>query len=167
MSPEITIKISFAREVGEVSTGVTGVTVGGVEILPPEAPREGSVDQIPPPPTLEDALREMGETSAIPPPPPERLLDVETQALAPLDVRDRRWPHRLAPLRESRGGPHPRRGRRPAAPIPIPTGAAGPKPPPCIASSGNTWRPTLPWRTRPTPWATACRITWRRRSGAT
>ena len=42
-----------------------------------------------------------------------------------------------------------------------------PKPPPCTASSRNTWRPTSPWPMSPIPWATAYRNTWKRNSGAT
>jgi hypothetical protein len=66
MISEITIKISFASEGGEVCAGVTGVTVEGAQILPPEAPREAASDQIPAPPAMEDVLSEVDET--IPPP---------------------------------------------------------------------------------------------------
>jgi hypothetical protein len=70
MIPEITIKISFAGEVKEVSAGATDISAGGIEIAPPEMPTESSVDTIPPPPTLEDAVSTMSEAGIIPPPPP-------------------------------------------------------------------------------------------------
>jgi hypothetical protein len=54
---EITIKISFTRD-GEASTGATGVTAVATVIPPPETPGAAPADQIPPPPTLEEALRQ-------------------------------------------------------------------------------------------------------------
>lgn len=68
MTQEITIKIVFAREGGEVSASAVGAPLGAVEILPPEAPRETEMGQIPPPPTLEEAVSG-SELVAIPPPP--------------------------------------------------------------------------------------------------
>ena len=94
-------------------------------------------------------------TTSIPPPQPFAILDVETERLAPLDARGRRWPHRPVPLNKKPGGPHHRPDRRPA-PTPSPTGAADPRPRRSTASFGNTWRPTSPWPTVPIPWATGC-----------
>ncbi len=81
MISEITIKISFARE-GEASAGASGVTAVATVIPPPETPGAAPTDQIPPPPTLEEALRETptgipapsqlpGADVVIPPPPEE------------------------------------------------------------------------------------------------
>lgn len=69
MISEITIKISFTRE-GEVSTGATGVTAVATVIPPPEAPGAAPTDQIPPPPTLEEALRERPAGISAPSPLP-------------------------------------------------------------------------------------------------
>ena len=91
------------------------------------------------------------------------LLDVETIPLPPLDTGGRRCRFRPTLLAGRPGGPHHHPGHRPA-PMPSPIAGAAPKPPPCIASSGNTWRPTSPWPM--SPMGTACRITWRRSSGA-
>ena len=99
-------------------------------------------------------------------PQPSAILDVETERLAPLDARGRRWPHRPVPLNEKPGGPRRHPGLRPA-PMPSPIAGAGPRPPRCTGSSGNTWRRTSPWPMRPIPWATGYRITWKRSSGAT
>lgn len=68
MIPEITIKISFVPETEGATTGTSAITMGGLEILPPEAQGEGIGGEIPPPPTPEEAFGGMGE--AIPPPPP-------------------------------------------------------------------------------------------------
>ncbi len=79
--------------------------------------------------------------SPIPSPQPSTLLDVETERLAPLDARGRRWPHRPTPLNEKPGGPGRHPGLRPVL-MPNPTAAAGPRPPRSTVSSGNTWRLT-------------------------
>ncbi len=66
MLPEITIKISFVPE----GTSTALVAGSGVAVTaPPEAPRDATLDQIPPPPEVEDFYREMAEAAAIPPPP--------------------------------------------------------------------------------------------------
>jgi hypothetical protein len=75
MIPEITIKISFGGESGQ-SPSV--LTKPADEIAPPSRPADNAADLfIPPPPTLEDALRTSHQAEAIPPPPTvERAADV-------------------------------------------------------------------------------------------
>jgi len=128
---------------------------GGHERIPWEAARQRA--------------RCVGRTSSappsIPPPRPIALLHVETQRLAPLGAGDCRWTHRPTPHTGRPGGPNHRPNPRPA-PEPSPIVGTAPRPPRCIGSSGSTWRPTSPWPTRPIPWATVCRITWKRSLGA-
>ncbi len=108
--------------------------------------------------------RASGPHRPLPPftyPQPSVLLDVETLHLAPLDAGGR-WCRFRPTLHAGRpGGPLHRPGHR-LAPMPSPIVGAGPRPPRCTASSGNTWRPTWRWPMSPTPWATGCRITWKR-----
>ena len=67
MIPEITIRISFVHDGGaEVSVGPSGAATAPMNLPPPEGPR---MDPIPPPPTLEEALRQRQEAINIPPPP--------------------------------------------------------------------------------------------------
>lgn len=68
MISEITIKINLVPGTEGATTGTSAITMGGGEILPPEAQREGMGGEIPPPPTPEEAFGGMGEE--IPPPPP-------------------------------------------------------------------------------------------------
>jgi hypothetical protein len=69
MIPEITIKISFGGEGGQ-SPSVVTKPADAIEIAPPARPPDAAADVfIPPPPTLEDALRALHEAEAIPPPP--------------------------------------------------------------------------------------------------
>ena len=67
MISEITIRISFVHDGGaEVSVGPSGAATAPMHLPPPEGPR---MDPIPPPPTLEEALRQRQEAINIPPPP--------------------------------------------------------------------------------------------------
>ncbi len=85
--------------------------------------------------------------SSIPLPQRFAVLDVETIPLAPLGAKGRQWPYRPTSHSERPGerpgGPRHRPGRHPA-PMPSPIGDDAPKPPRCIASSGNTWIPAAP-----------------------
>ena len=112
-----------------------------------------------------EGLGEVGAPLPIFLPQPPAILDVETERLAPLDARGRRWPHRPVPLNEKPGGPRRHPGRLPA-PMPSRIAGAGPRPPRCTGSSGNTWRRTSPWPMSPILRAMGYRITWRRSSEA-
>ena len=69
MIPEITIKISFGGEGGQ-SPSVVTKPADAIEIPPPSLPADAAADVfIPPPPTLEDALRASHQAEVIPPPP--------------------------------------------------------------------------------------------------
>lgn len=70
MISEITIKISFAGEVKEVSAGAKDTNLGEIQIPPPEEPKEiGAENRLTDPPTLEDTLGVTSEAGIIPPPP--------------------------------------------------------------------------------------------------
>ncbi len=69
MMPEITIKISFAREVGEVSTARSVWNAAETEFVPPEIPGESDMDNIPPPPMPEEFSRDTSMAVDIPPLP--------------------------------------------------------------------------------------------------
>ncbi len=83
--------------------------------------------------------------------------------IAPASGTPPPWPCRA----RLRSGPSRLPAPGPATPTPNPTGADAPRPPFSTASSRNTSRPTWPWPTRPIPWATAFRVSWRTSSEAT
>ncbi len=67
MISDITIRISFVHDGGaEVSVGPSGAATAPMNLPPPEGPR---MEPIPPPPTLEEALRQRQGGIHVPPPP--------------------------------------------------------------------------------------------------
>jgi len=95
---EITIRISFVHDGGaEVSVGPSGAAIAPMNLPPPEGPR---MDPIPPPPTLEEALRQRQEAINIPPPPAVPESGASSRSI-PDDLRSRKPPANASRRRRS------------------------------------------------------------------